>query len=112
MPYIIVKRYQHFNRSLNKWIGSRKQYEQEMIKGGYVDFDKAEQLSEAVRQRNTKKYDGLSDKTMKFIYQVKDMANKDGTIPVTDRYVQGLKDNGVRLDVLPKHYRVDQGGFE
>jgi hypothetical protein len=111
MPNIIVKKYEHYNRAMGKWIGSRKQYEQEMVKGGYVPFDKAEQMVEQAKERNTKKYDGLSEDKMRFLYQVKNLADKDGNIPTTERFVEGLKKHKVisrDLSNLPKHY---QGGF-
>lgn len=114
MPNIIIKRYDHYNRAMGRWIGSRKEYEKAMVEGGYIPFEKAEQLAEQARARNTKKYDGLSEKTMKFLHGVKDMADKKGNIPITDKFVKGLRENGVKVDInydkLPKHYQ--KGGFD
>jgi hypothetical protein len=111
---IVVKNYAHYNRAMGKYIGSKKEYEQEMVKGGYVPFEKAEQMAEAARERNTKKYDGLSESKMRFLSQVKDLADKKGNIRTTDRFIKGLKEHGVKVDVnydkLPKHYR-QEGGF-
>jgi hypothetical protein len=45
---------------MGKHISSKKQYEQEMAKGNYIPFEKAEQLAEIAREKNHKKYDGLS----------------------------------------------------
>jgi hypothetical protein len=116
MANIIVKEYQHFNRAMGKFITSKNHYEQEMAKGGYVPYEKAEQMAEIARENSKKKYDGLSAKTMKFFGEVKQMADRKGNIKVSQRYIQGLKDHGVRVDCqydkLPKSYRVDQGGFE
>jgi hypothetical protein len=112
MVYIQVKNYEHFNRSMGKWISSKKQYDEEMKKGGYVAYEKGEQLAEEARVRNKKHYDKLSEKTMRFLNQVKDTADKKGNIPVTDRFIKGLRENGVNVglgDRLPKHYR---GGFD
>jgi hypothetical protein len=113
MANIIIKNYQHYNRSMGKWIGSRKEYEAEMVKGGYVPFEKGEQMAEAARARMRKPYDGVSEKTMKFMHEVKSMADSKGNIKVSDRYVQGLRDHGIKVDCqydkLPKAYR--QGGF-
>ena len=54
----------------------------------------------------------LSEKTMKFLHQVKDTADKKGNIKISDRFVKGLKEHGVKVDCqwdkLPKHL---QGGF-
>ena len=111
---IIVKRYDHFNRAMGKWIGSRAEYEKEMVKGGYVPFEKAEQMVEQAKTRNHQSYDKLSEKTMRFLHQTKDRADKKGNIRVDDGFVRGLKDSGVKVDInydkLPKHYQ-EKGGF-
>jgi hypothetical protein len=117
---IIIKNYEHFNRSLPNWdnpkgkyIGSKAQYEKELAKHGMVSYEKCEQMV-AKNRHEQNKYDGLSPEKMKFLHQVKDMADKKGNIPVTDRFVKGLKKHkvigNVDMDKLPKHYR--EGGFE
>ena len=112
MPNIIVKRYEHFNRAMGKYIRSREHYEREMAKGGYVPFEKAEQMAETARAKNRQEYKGLSEKTMKFLGEVKQQADKHGNIKPSQRFIEGLKDNGVKVDCqfdkLPKSY---QGGF-
>ena len=52
MVNIIVKRYEHTNRSFSGWntpkgkhIGSKKQYEEEMARGGFVPYREAEPKS-------------------------------------------------------------------
>jgi hypothetical protein len=110
---IIVKNYQHFNRALDKQITSRAHYEREMAKGGFVSFEKGEQMV-AKNRTEQQKYNGLSPEKMKFLHQVKDMADKKGNIRISDRFVEGLKKHKVinpKIDLskLPKHY---QGGFE
>ena len=111
---IIVRNYEHYNRALGKYITSKKHYEEEMAKGGFIPFEKAEQMAEIARGKNKKEYKSLSEKNMKFIHRVKDMADRKGNIEISDRYVQGLKEHGVRVDVcydkLPKAYR--EGGFD
>lgn len=112
MPNIIVKNYEHFNRALGKYITSKAQYEREMVKGGFVSFEKGEQMA-AKNRTERQKYDGLSPDKMKFLHQVKDMADKKGNIKISDRFVEGLKEHkviGRDLSSLPKHYR--EGGFE
>lgn len=113
MANIIVRNYEHYNRAMGKYIGSKKQYEKEMQAGGYIPYEKAEQLAESARSRNTKKYDGISEEKMRFLYAIKNTADKKGNIRVTDRFIKGLKDHGVKVDCqydkLPKAYQV--GGF-
>jgi hypothetical protein len=110
---IIVKNYQHYNRALGKYISTKKQYDEEMRKGGYVSFEEGERLAELARGRDIKKYDGLSTNKMRFLNRTKDRADKNGNIRVDDGFVKDVKENsGIKLDInydkLPKHY---QGGF-
>jgi hypothetical protein len=110
---IIVRNYEHYNRAMGKYITSKAHYEREMQAGGYVPFEKAEQMAEKARSEQTKKYDGLSPEKMRFLNQVKGLAGKKGNIEVTDRFVKGLKEQGVineRDYKLPKCYQ--QGGFD
>lgn len=116
MPNIIIKNYEHFNRAMGKQITSRAHYEKEMIKGGFVSFEKAEQMAEQARAKQQKKYDGLSPEKMRFLHQVKNMADRKGNIKISDRFVKGLQENKVlpkNLDYyknLPKCY--EKGGFD
>jgi hypothetical protein len=87
-----------------------------MAKGGFIPFEKAEQLAETARAKNHKDYNGLSEKTMRFFGEIKQQADKEGNIRLSQRYIDGLKENGLKFDCqydkLPKKYRIDQGGFE
>jgi hypothetical protein len=71
MANIIVKNYEHFNRSLpnwdtpkGKWIGSRAQYEKELAKNGFVSFEEGEKLVSQAKKLNHKDYNGLSKQAM------------------------------------------------
>ena len=90
MPNIIIKNYEHFNRAMGKQITSRAHYEKEMLAGGFVSFEKGEQLA-AKKKSEQQGYNGLSPEKMKFLHQVKDMADKKGNIKICDRFVEGLK---------------------
>jgi len=114
MANIIIKNYQHYNSALGKYINSRKEYEREMVKGGFVPFEKAQQMAEQARSNSRKPYNGVSDKTMKFMHDIKSTADRKGNIRISDRYVEGLKEHGVKVDCqydkLPKAYQL-KGGF-
>ena len=113
MANIIVRNYEHYNRAMDKYIGSKRQYEYEMVKGGYMPFDKAEQLAELAREKQKQNYKKLSDKAMTFLRETKNMADKKGNIKPGNRFVDGLKKVGVKIDCqwdkLPKKYQ--EGGF-
>jgi hypothetical protein len=119
MANIIVRNYEHYNRALPNWdsprgkyIGSKKQYEYEMKKAGMVSQDEGDRMVQESK-KESKKYNGLEEKTMRFIHSIKDTADKKGNIKISDRYVKGLKEIGVKVDCmydkLPKAYQ--QGGF-
>lgn len=113
MPNIIVKNYEHFNRSFSgwdhptkgKWIGSRSQYEKEMAKGGFTAYDGSGKTEQ-------KKWVPSND-VRKDLNILKDMAGKDGRIPSTN--IEGAKKlmekHGVRFN--PKFMTRDlQGGID
>ena len=111
MTYIITKKYEHYNRSLGKYITSKKHYESEMAKGGFVSYEKGQQMAESARAKNHKDYKGLSNKTMKFLNEVKQMADKKGNIKPSDRFIDGLKKHGVNIGRTDIPKGVKLGGF-
>ncbi len=109
---IIVKRYEGYNSALGKYIGSKRQYDNEMSKQGMVSFEKAEQIAESVRSKQKKPYI-LSGKAKQIINSARFSSDKDGKVHLSDRLVEGMKEVGVNFynNNLPKHYQ-DKGGFE
>jgi len=108
MPNIIVKNYEHYNRAMGKYITSKKHYENEMAKGGYVPYEQCQQ--QVANTLEKQKYKGVSEKTEKFCHQVKSLADKKGNIQWSNKLIKGLKEHGVDYTpytTLPKHYRVD-----
>jgi len=113
MANIIVKRYEHFNRPLNKYISSRSQYEKEMAKQGYVSWEKGEELVADYQKRNKKDYKGISRQAMEVCKAAKDQADNKGRLTPSTRLIDGMKKTGVCFE-LPKHYRdleISKGGF-
>ena len=107
---IIVKSYEHFNRSFSNWdtprgkyISSKRQYLEEMAKGGFSAYDgkgKPEQ----------KKW-VPSESVKKSIYQLKSRADKKGNLKVDDGMVRQMKDAGVCFN--PKIMTNDlKGGID
>lgn len=109
---IIVRKYDHFNSAMGKHITSKRHYEQEMAKGGYIPYDKACEIAD--KAKNKKINYELSPKAREIINSARSSADKRGNIKVSDRLIEGMKSVGVRLDinrdVLPKHYHPE-GGF-
>ena len=94
MANIIVKNYEHFNRSLPNWdtpkgkyIKSKSHYESEMKKAGMVRSDSFGQVS----QPKLKDYN-LSDKARAILGSVR--ADKNGKVQLSGRQIQAMKEIG------------------
>lgn len=98
---------------MNKYISSKKQYDEEMTKGDYLPFEKAEQIAEKARSISKKPYI-LTKKAVEIISAARFSANKNGKIKPGDRLIDGMKEVGVNFyqNNIPEHYRIDMGGFD
>jgi type III secretory pathway component EscV len=113
MANIIVRNYEHYNRTLGKYISSKASYEKEMARQGMVSWEVGEQLAEKARKANHKDYDGLSKQAMEVCKAAKDQADNKGRLTPSTRLIDGMKKTGVCFE-LPKHYRdleISKGGF-
>jgi hypothetical protein len=122
MANIIVKNYEHHNRSLPNWdtpkgryINSRRQYLNEVAKAGLVSYEKSEEIrqrNEDIQKRNRKKY---PKETYAFLNSVKRRTDKSGKVKLSDRQIDYMVKAGAIKDRdklrLPLHYQ-DKGGFE
>lgn len=109
---IIVKKYDHYNRAMGKYISTKKQYYDEMKRGGYVPSDEANNLAD---NHNKEKQWVPSDKCINMIKNAKDMTDKDGNITLGKhpRLVKAMEDSGMKFklpDWCPKHYQ-EKGGL-
>lgn len=110
---IIVKKYEHYNRAFGKYISSKKQYDEEMAKGGYVPFEQGEEMARKARERLHKPYTGLSPKAEEIIRTAGNMKDKKGNLKASSKLIDGMKELGVRFELpdwCPKHYKPE-GGF-
>src|SRR5574343_1547830 len=89
--------YKHYNRALGVQVQSKEHFKKLLEQGGYVPLEKGNQMAEACQKGRIKPYDGISPKLGKFLGEVKMMADKDGNIEVTDKFVEGLKEHGLDL---------------
>lgn len=107
---IIIKNYEHINRSFGNWdtprgkrISSKKQYMEEMAKGNFVSYDGSGKPEQKKWQP--------SEKVQKALYQLKDRADKNGKLYVDDGLVRQMKDVGVCFN--PKIMSNDlKGGID
>jgi len=115
MVGIIVKKYNGYNRAIGKYITSKRHYMNEMAKGGYIPFEKAESIAHEAEIRNRKEY-RLSDKAMGIIKSANSSKDSEGNVKVEGRMIDAMKEVGVNFnlrDKLPKHYQENnKGRFE
>ena len=94
-PNIIVKNYQHFNRSMGVHITSKKQYKNEMARRGFVSFSEGQQL---VKKASESKEYKPSKKALEIINSVKNSERK-GKVKLNDRAIDGMKSLGMSFDI-------------
>lgn len=109
---IIIKNYEHINKSFANWdtpngkyIGSKKQYQEEMAKGGFKPYDGS-------GSPQHKKWEP-SDDLRKTLNEVKSMADKKGNINIAtnSRLVDKMKSMGMSFN--PKFMTNDlKGGID
>lgn len=110
---IIVRNYEHTNRSFPNWdtpkgkyIRSKRQYEEEMKRGGFVDFEQGNRVAE-----QTNKYldnRELTPKAQAVIKAARLQTDRKGKIKPSDRLLDGMKEVGVKFSVpdwCPRHYK-------
>ena len=115
---IIVKNYEHFNRSLpnwnspkGKWIGSRAQYEKECAKAGMISYEQCSQICDEKQKAKDAPF-SVSAETKELMANVKSRADKKGNVKLSGREVDYMKRKGMRFDRrLPEAYRTDMGGI-
>lgn len=112
MANIIVKKYQHYNSSMGKYIKTKRDYFTEMDRGGYVSQEEGERRAKTAREQARKDYK-LSDKARQLLYCAEQTKDKKGNIKVSDRMVDGMKDVGVNFNIpsIYKDLPLDKGGF-
>ena len=107
---IIVKRWEHYNRELGKYISTKKQYFDELKKRGLVTFEEGCQLAEA-KQKESKWIPSKDCTNM--MREVLDKKDKNIVLGQHPRLVEGMKKLGVKFELpdwLPKHYS-EGGGY-
>lgn len=106
---IIVKNYSHYNRTLGKYISTKRQYLNELKRGGYVPFEEGCRLAESKKEAKYKP----SKECVDMMREVLHKNNKKIILGQHPKLVEGMKKLGVSFDTkwLPKHYQ-DKGGFE
>ena len=105
--------YKHYNKALGCKVEGKEHFKQLLNKGGYVSYEKGQELAATHNKNKVKSYDGLSREAKAFIGEVRQMADRKGNIKMSDRFVEGLKKHGVNVDAAMKARDLSskQGGF-
>ncbi len=115
MTHIIVKNYEHFNRSLPNWdspkgkyIRSKAQYQNELAKSGMKVVEKFGQTSEPKRKEYV-----ISQKTREIIKEVRQTKDKKGNVRLSDRQIDAMRQMGAIGKKIPTYMGKPsgKGGF-
>lgn len=115
MTHIIVKNYEHINRSFKNWdtphgvhVKNKDHYDRLMKENNMIPADKQ------VCKDNRKEYK-LSEKAKAIIQAAKRSADKKGKVKLSDRTIDAMKEIGAIGKKLPDYAEVPkgykQGGF-
>ena len=109
---IIVKKYAHYNRALNKFISSKRDYNNEMARQGMVPFEEGKAIAEKAKAESMKKYE-LCQKSKDIISTVHAIKDSKGNVKLSDRTIDAMKEVVVSFNdsKCPSHYKKS-GGFE
>lgn len=128
MPNIIVRNYEHINRSFSKWdtpygkrIHSKKHYEEECKKEGMIPYERAQEQAEKTRREQTTDPRRLSSEALglaKAAFEAK-RAGRGGEHPsgrMIEAYKKVANISGSKLkainhyyNTLPSHYNPKGG---
>ena len=105
----IIKRpdYEHYNRALEKYIRSKRHYEEELKKAGCVPFEQGKDMAEEAEKKLHKDYKP-TDEVVKFLYQVKGSVSKDGKVQLSGRQIAYMEKIGVNFK-RPKDRGTKEG---
>jgi hypothetical protein len=96
---------------MGKYISTKKQYFDEMKRGGFIPSEEANSLAET---HNREKEYKPSEKCINMIKNAKELTDKKGNITLGKhpRLVKAMEDSGMRFklpDWCPQHYK--EGGY-
>lgn len=91
---VIVKKYEHFNRSLDVHVKNKDHYDRLMKEGGYVSYEKAQQMSSG---KKDKPY-ALSKNGWDIIKAAKSTKDKNGNVKLSDKTIDAM----IKIGAMPK----------
>lgn len=119
MVNIIVKSYEHFNKSLPNWdtpkgkyIRTKDQYDRAIKESGMISYEESNQKNAS---KKLKDY-SLSNEAKKIIQAAKNSKDKRGNVKLSDRTIDAMVSRGIIGKKIPDYmklpYSYTKGGFD
>lgn len=89
MQIIVKQSYSHYNRSLGMQIKSKDHYDRVCKEGGWVSYEKAEEMAAQGKKDKIKDYK-VSDESLAIINSARQRADKKGNVKLADSAVDAL----------------------
>lgn len=120
MTTIIVKNYEHVNRSLPNWdtpngryIKNKDHYDRVMKESGMVSYETMQQRAESNSKKESKYVP--SDRAVGILRHARERADKKGNVKLDSRAVEALREMKALKPKLPNYIKVprgNKGGFD
>ena len=104
---IIVKDYQHYNRAMGKHIKSKRHYNQEMAKGGYVPLEQGKAMADAKQKEHKWK---PSKECLEATRHLMSRTDKNIVLAHYPKLVDLMVSKGMKFETPNKP--TDHGGFD
>jgi hypothetical protein len=111
MTTIIVKNFTpHYNSALGKVVRNEREYKEEMKRGGYIEYERAQEITaHNLEKRN--KFD-VSEKAMDWMRDVKSSSDKKGNIKMSDRQIEAMNKIGKTASRESEAFKSAQAHFD
>jgi len=116
--YIVVKSYQHINRSLPNWdtpngvrVKNKEHYERLCKENDMVPFERAKEIAEKSRLDKIKPYK-VSPESLAIIESAKQCKDRKGNVKLSDRTIDALVKKKAIGKKIPEYMKADVGGFD
>ena len=119
MPAIIIRNYEHINKSFGNWdkpngkyIKNKDHYDRTMKEQGMVSYETMQQRAESNRKKERSYVP--SDKALGIVRHAIERADKKGNVKLDGRAIEALKEMKAKSAKLPNYLKNSngkQGGF-
>ena len=120
MPNLILDEEHKYNFETDVFgnfvkVRGREHYKKLMAQGGYVPFEKAQEIAHEARKKTAPKLHTHDPELVSFLRHLKMTSTKDGKVMLGGKAIQKMKEFGVNFDaLLPSHLKEHplKGGID